>query len=142
MTSERKEPHLTDLDHAGNQERIPTLSERAAPDLFDELQDTLPDNGDTGLDHDLSAALEDEDSAGPNLDDYDFIDELTREDPPAPAAVSEDDTASTESAPATVSPEDIEALSDRVLDQIAPALREAVTAAVTELLAGRARDKD
>ena len=140
MTSARKEPHLTDLDHAGKQERIPTLSERAAPDLFDELQDTLPDSSDSELYRDLSAALEDEDNAGPSLDDYDFIDELTREDPPAPAA-REDDTAAPQSAPA-ISPEDIEALSDRVLDRIAPALREAVTAAVTELLVGRARDKD
>jgi hypothetical protein len=140
MTSERKEPHLTDLDHAGNQERIPTLSERAAPDLFDELQDTLPDSGDTALNRDLGAALGDEDDAGPRLDDYDFIEELTREDEPAPAA-REEHSGSPESAPA-ISPEDIEALSDRVLDQIAPALREAVTAAVTELLAGRARDRD
>ncbi len=140
MTSERKEPHLTDLDHAGNQERIPTLSDRAAPDLFDELQDTMPDNDDTVLNRNLSAAFGDEAAAGPRLDDYDFIDELTREDPPAPA-VREDEPDVPVSSP-DIGPEDIEALSDRVLDQIAPALREAVTAAVTELLAGRARDKD
>jgi len=146
MNSERKEPHLTDLDHAGRQERIPTLSERAAPDLFDDLEapmlaaDDARDPGGTALRESLAARLDDEGTTGPRLDDYDFIDELTREDVPAPT-VPEEPASSPENLP-TISPEDIEALSDRVLDQIAPALREAVTAAVTELLAGRMRGTD
>ncbi len=146
MTSERKEPHLTDLDHAGNEERIPTLSERASPDLFDDLEEPVPADHqgkgeDPALQTDLAAALDDDAEAVPSLDDYDFVEELTREDTEAPAPAV-DIPADTPEPEPMISPEQIEALSDRVLDQIAPALREAVTAAVTDLLAKRSRDTD
>ncbi len=143
MTSERKEPHLTDLNHAGNQERIPTLSERASPDLFDDWEEPTPaDNQRTGEDpalhENLAAVLDNDATASPSLDDYDFIEELTAEETERPN-VREQDTLETE---VTISPEQIETLSDRVLDQIAPALREAVAAAVTELLTKRPHDTD
>jgi len=144
MTSERKEPHVTDLDHAGSHERIPTLSERVAPDLFSDWEEPAA----TGDQHpseepppdaNLAAALDDGAPATPRLDDYDFIDELTREDSEPERAA---DQMTAPEMDAGIRPEDIEALSDRVLDQIAPALREAVAAAVTELLAGKLRDLD
>ena len=144
MTSERKEPHLTDLDHAGNQERIPTLSERASADLFgdwDEPTDNHPEKEEPALHEDLASAFDDDTTASPSLDDYDFIEELTREDTEEPAPAVEIPTDTPEAKP-TISPEQIEALADRVLDSIAPALREAVAAAVTELLTKRSRDTD
>ena len=103
---------------------------------------TVVDSGRLAQEHahaDDAAALDDDAAATPRLDDYDFIEELTQEDSepePAgkPVTLPETET--------TIRLEDIEALSDRVLDQIAPALREAVAAAVTELLAGRLRDPD
>ena len=137
MTSERKEPHLTDLGHAGSQERIPTLSERASADLFADWDEHSPEKEEPALHEDLASALDDDTTASPNVDDYDFVEELTRERPEQPAAEKSPDTLETE---AIFSPEQIEALSDRVLDQIAPALREAVAAAVTELLAKQSRD--
>lgn len=144
MTSERKEPHLTDLDPAGRQERIPTLSERVAPDLFDELEDSPPadeplQEEEPVLSDNLADALDDDTATTPQLDDYDFIEELTREDSEPEPAGEKMNAPETEAA---IRPEDIEALSDRVLDQIAPALREAVAAAVTELLAKRSNDTD
>ena len=144
MTSERKEPHLTDLDHAGNEERIPTLSERASSDLFSDWEEPAPADDqrqreEPALHENLAAALDNDAAASPRLDDYDFIEELTQEDSePEPAGKR----MTTPEAETTIRPGDIEALSDRVLDQIAPALREAVAAAVTELLAGRLRDPD
>lgn len=59
----------------------------------------------------------------------------TREAPPA--GVDTDAESETTSGAAPIEKEDIEALADRVLDQIAPALREAVAAALDELLAER-----
>lgn len=145
MTSERKEPHLTDLDHAGSHERIPTLSERVAPDLFSDWEEPAASGdqrpgAEPPADANLAAALDDDDAATPRLDDYDFIEELTREDDSEPEPAAERNTAP--EMETGIRPEDIEALSDRVLDQIAPALREAVAAAVTELLAGKLHDPD
>jgi hypothetical protein len=108
MTNERKEPHLSDLGPAAKQDRIPTLYDTVAPDLFKTRRP-----GPSGL------SIPGKETAP--IDDNDRVDE------PAPEE-------SATAVPPAITVEAIEALSDRVLDQIAPALREAVTAAVTELL--------
>lgn len=59
----------------------------------------------------------------------------TREAPPVGADSDAESEAISGTAP--IGEEDIEALADRVLDQLAPALREAVAAALDELLAER-----
>lgn len=140
MTSERKEPHLSGLDPAGPQERIPTLSDRAPPDLFADWKPAAEaQTGGDDLHRKLAETLGDEADSVPNLADYDFVEELTRPDPETPEPEAPAQAAEPEPA-LEISAEDIEALSDRVLDQVAPALREAVTAAVTELVAARSRD--
>lgn len=151
MNSDRKEPRLSSLEQTGKQERIPTLSERVAPDLFEGWEPHSDDErGDGESAHPAPDPLRagmvdmlDDDGTTPRLDDYDFIDELTSDQTPVPEAPGADAVAGDASmARPGISAEDIEALSDRVLDQIAPALREAVTAAVTELLAAHRRDSD
>lgn len=140
MTEKRKEPRLSGIEAGTDQERIPTLSEVVSPDLFERAtpagQPRARAGEAQGPGHDgpePGAAGEDED--GPRLGDYDFIDKLVAE----PRHVAPADTATKPAAPA-ISAEEIETLSDRVLDQVAPALREAVTAAVTELLNRQDRD--
>lgn len=145
MTQERKQPHLSGIDSDSRQERIPTLSEVVAPDLLDtdspvpgrertSASAAGPEGHNTG---DLSAHLDD-DTDQVRLDDYDFIEELANDNPPDPNPAP---SAKQPGAPA-ISAEEIESLSDRVLDQIAPALREAVTAALTELLERQDRGHD
>lgn len=149
MNSDRKEPRLSSLEQTGKQERIPTLSERVAPDLFEGWEPQSRDGGGDGESthlhpdslHTGAADMFDDDETTPRLDDYDFIDELTGEQAPEPQAHdAEPEAEGARMAAPDISAEDIETLSDRVLDQIAPALREAVTAAVTELLAAHRRD--
>jgi len=136
MTQERKNPHLSGIASDPGQERIPTLSEVVAPDIFDSDlpapgrepgSTTAPGDGNDNAD-DFSSPL-DNGSDRLRLDDYDFIEELANENPPAPHTAP-----SPEPGAPIISVEEIESLSDRVLDRIAPALREAVTAALTELL--------
>jgi|GEM_PF-1985730 len=83
----------------------------------------------------------------PDFDQYDdFVSELVRQgEQPEPAETPAGSEAGAEAAPGRdaepempVSHDDIEALADRVLDQLAPVLREAVTAALQDMLARRA----
>ena len=151
MNSDRKEPRLSSLAQPDKQERIPTLSERVAPDLFDNRElHSDEGSGDRETAHapsDPSRAgvgdMLDDDGTIPRLDDYDFIDELAGEQAPVPEERDADAGAGESSNDVPdISAEDIEALADRVLDQIAPALREAVAAAVSELLAAHSRNGD
>ncbi len=122
MTNERKEPHLSDLGPAAKQDRIPTLYDAVVPDLFEPRRPGSPE-----------LSIPDEETV-PNLATLrnNAADE-PRFDANAPVEESAPEEPATAGPPA-ITDEAIEVLSDRVLDQIAPALREAITAAVTELL--------
>lgn len=144
MTDERKEPHLSGIDDTGpRQDRIPTLSEVVSPDLFDL---PLPDPGRAPQAPGGESAAEPHEWDPPTVRGREAeLPEAEREipagdphaepalEPPGLEAAPVRDAAP-EPAPAPIPEEEIEALADRVLDQIAPALREAVSAAVTELL--------
>lgn len=142
MTQERKEPRFSEIDPGTGRERIPTLSDVVSSDLFDPVPPPEQAPRDTEEAHenepeDAGQAVADTDESGPQLGDYDFVDELVNDPPPEEQAAETNPPAGPQ-----ISAEDIEALSDRVLDQVAPALREAVTAAVTELLSRKAPDRD
>lgn len=151
MNSERKEPHLSGLDtNDDSRERIPTLTERATYNLH-KFRESDPGKSPAYTDpfsESLADVLGKEPESLPRLDDYDFVEELAGMKTGAPIReASAPTTADDWKAPhRTLGPvpeirsEDILALSDRVLDQIAPALREAITAAVTELLSRQSRD--
>lgn len=159
MDKKRKEPGLGHLDEAADSERIPTLTDLAAtdegptgePPAAPPVEDPWATQ-DAKRERQMSFA--DSPSGGPDVDDYDFIEELTQAHteppPPSPRAAEPEpeplpapepetpaEPESAASEPEAFTPEDVEALADRVLDQLAPALREAVATAVQELLARR-----
>lgn len=160
MTSERKEPGLGRLDDAADSERIPTLTDIAAPDsppdggaartpADERKEDAVHDPWAPAPVDDEQLSFAESPDAGPDASDYDFIDELTRTHearPPAqperdagadPAPAGEPEAPAPADKPEAPTPEEIEALADRVLDQLAPLLRETVAAAVEDLLARR-----
>lgn len=177
MAKERKEPGLGRLEAAADSDRIPTLTDIAAPDAppgEEQPQDAGAEStaardeppkplvqdpwAKPGKPDERQLPLSQAASEGVDAADYDFIEELTRaHDQPAPPAQSEagpepepepeplpapDEEPPAESepapaAPAAITAEELDALADRVLDQLAPVLREAVAAAVADLLARR-----
>lgn len=124
-----------EAEHAGAE----PAGEPRTPGLFAEAEAQAPEPerpGDPAAD--VTAAPETGDAdKWPDFDDYDdFVSELARRDErPAVRETAEAETATPQAPP--VSEEEIEALADRVLDQLAPVLREAVTAALQDLLARR-----
>lgn len=150
-------PTLTDV--AGPEAR--PGKDRPDPDAPRPAGATVHDPWAPAADEPAQLSLRESPHGGADAADYDdFIDELTRahetqppqpavRDPdpePAPAAeplpappeeAAPEEAAPEKAAPEVPSPGDIEALADRVLDQLAPVLREVVAAAVEELLARR-----
>ncbi len=122
MTNERKEPHLSDLGPADKQDRIPTLYDTIAPDLLETRRPGSPKLSIPGEETVPNlATLRNNATAEPRFENNDLVDKPVPEKPAT-------------AAPPIITAEAIEVLSDRVLDRIVPALREAIAAAVAELL--------
>ncbi len=107
--SERKEPRLGPIEPIDAPNRIPTLTELAT---------AAPAVTDAHVEADLIVQT----------------DESPGESASGETMHAPESTAPT---PAPIGDEDIETLADRVLDQLAPVLREAVASAIAELLAER-----
>ncbi len=160
MSDQRKEPDLGRYEDLAGTDRIPTLTDiatrgsttpdqgkhdEAASHAFAPLESKEPgaQSASPELFEDLPEfSLPDEETGSLDPADYDFIDELTQPAEPEPTQPA------TQAAPDPVpdspsfSGDELEALADRILDQIAPALREAITAAIETLIRTRNNTRD
>jgi hypothetical protein len=118
--NERKEPDLGRFEDLGNRDRIPTLTELAVP------MEGAPGRDDPRVRENPSSPPEGSGPAGPE----------SPMEPPHPFVAER----RSETAPA-IGDADIEAAADRVLDQLAPVLRERIAQVLTELLAAARRDR-